>query len=69
MGRVVRVCSLHTVSVLVVRRTRHPRYLKLVTKSKKYLAHDPRAVSCVGESVRIQACAPVSKRKRWCVLF
>ncbi|MFP3038274.1 MAG: 30S ribosomal protein S17 [Candidatus Hodgkinia cicadicola] len=45
IGKVVKICSLNTVSVLVIKRVRHPKYIKLVTKSKKYLVHDLRSAS------------------------
>ncbi len=69
IGKVVKVCSLYTVSVLVTRRVRHLRYGKLITRTKKYLVHDSMCAKAVGELVRIEDCAPVSKRKRWCVLY
>ncbi|MEM6324131.1 MAG: 30S ribosomal protein S17 [Pseudomonadota bacterium] len=54
-----------TVTVLVERRFKHPLLQKTVRKSKKYRAHDPENTFKVGDSVRIQECAPVSKSKRW----
>ncbi len=69
IGKVVKVCSLYTVSVLVTRRVRHLRYGKLITRTKKYLVHDSMCAKTIGELVRIEDCAPVSKRKRWRVLY
>jgi small subunit ribosomal protein S17 len=37
-------------------------------KSKKYRAHDANEQFKVGDKVRIQECAPMSKTKRWEVL-
>ena len=54
-----------TVTVLVERRYTHPMMKKTVRASKKYRAHDPKNEFKVGDSVRIQECAPVSKTKRW----
>ena len=54
-----------TVTVLVERRYTHPMMKKTVRASKKYRAHDPKNEFKVGDSVRIQECAPVSKSKRW----
>ncbi|MEO0990773.1 MAG: 30S ribosomal protein S17 [Pseudomonadota bacterium] len=57
-----------TVTVLVERRFKHPLLQKTVRKSKKYRAHDPENTFKVGDSVRIQECAPISKSKRWEVI-
>jgi len=54
-----------TVTVSVERRFTHPVLKKTIRKSKKYRAHDPKNEFKVGDSVRIQECAPVSKNKRW----
>jgi small subunit ribosomal protein S17 len=57
-----------TVTVLVERRFTHPVLKKTVRQSKKYRAHDPKNQFKVGDTVRIQECAPISKTKRWEVL-
>ena len=57
-----------TVTVLVERRFKHPLLHKTVRKSKKYRAHDENNQFKVGDSVRIQECAPKSKTKRWEVI-
>ncbi len=57
-----------TVTVLVERRFKHPLLQKTVRKSKKYRAHDEHNKFNVGDSVRIQECAPKSKTKRWEVI-
>ena len=54
-----------TVTVLVERRYTHPMMKKTVRASKKYRAHDPKNEFKIGDSVRIQECAPISKTKRW----
>ncbi|SFD11159.1 30S ribosomal protein S17 [Tropicimonas isoalkanivorans] len=54
-----------TVTVLVERRFKHPLLHKTVRQSKKYRAHDPKNEFKIGDQVRIQECAPVSKSKRW----
>ena len=47
----------------------HPLYGKIITKSKKYYAHDEDAKSLKeGEKVTIVECRPISKLKRWRVL-
>ena len=57
-----------TVTVSVERRFTHPVLKKTIRKSKKYRAHDANNTFKVGDSVRIQECAPVSKSKRWEVI-
>jgi len=57
-----------TVTVQVVRRYKHPLLQKTVKKSKKYRAHDAANQFKIGDTVRIQECAPISKTKRWEVL-
>jgi small subunit ribosomal protein S17 len=57
-----------TVTVSVERRFTHPMMKKTVRKSKKYRAHDPQNQFKVGDIVRIQECAPISKSKRWEVI-
>ncbi len=54
-----------TVTVLVERRFTHPLLRKTVRSTKKYRAHDPGDEFKVGDVVRIQECAPISKSKRW----
>jgi len=57
-----------TVVVRVERRVKHPLYGKIIKLSKKYHAHDEANAYSVGEQVRIQECAPVSKLKTWAVI-
>jgi small subunit ribosomal protein S17 len=57
-----------TIVVQVERRVMHPIYKKFVRRTKKYAAHDEANLHKVGETVRIQECRPISKRKRWAVL-
>jgi len=57
-----------TITVSVERRFKHPLLQKTIRKSKKYRAHDEHNAFNVGDTVRIQECAPKSKTKRWEVL-
>ncbi len=57
-----------TVVVRVERRVMHPVYKKFIRRSKKYSAHDETNSCKVGDSVRIQECAPISKTKSWTVI-
>jgi small subunit ribosomal protein S17 len=57
-----------TVTVLIERRFTHPVMKKTVRMTKKYRAHDPQNNFKVGDQVRIEECAPISKTKRWRVV-
>ena len=57
-----------TVVVRVERRVKHPLYGKIIKLSKKYHAHDAANEFRVGEIVRIEECAPISKLKTWTVV-
>ena len=57
-----------TVVVRVERRVKHPLYGKIIRLSKKYHAHDEGNAFKLGEQIRIEECAPVSKLKSWKVL-
>ena len=67
-GVVTSDANAQTVTVSVERRFKHPLLQKTVRKSKKYRAHDANEKFKVGDVVRIQECAPVSKTKRWEVI-
>jgi small subunit ribosomal protein S17 len=54
-----------TVVVKVERRFTHPLLKKTVRRSKNYHAHDEANAAKIGEIVRIEETAPVSKLKRW----
>ena len=54
-----------TVVVQVDRRIQHPLYKKFIRRSKKYMAHDGKNSSKVGDRVQIRECRPLSKSKHW----
>ena len=54
-----------TIVVKVERSVSHPVFKKTIRRSKKYHAHDENNDAKVGEIVRIEECAPISKQKRW----
>jgi small subunit ribosomal protein S17 len=57
-----------TVTVLVERRVMHPLYKKFIRRSKKYAAHDEANLCKQGDTVSIEECRPISKRKSWLVV-
>jgi small subunit ribosomal protein S17 len=67
-GRVTSDKMDKTVTVLVSRRVMHPLYKKFIRRSKNYAAHDEANLCKQGDTVRIEECAPISKRKAWMVI-
>lgn len=57
-----------TVTVKVSRKMRHPKYGKVIERSKKYYAHDESDALEIGQTVRIMETRPLSKLKRWRVV-
>jgi small subunit ribosomal protein S17 len=57
-----------TVVVNVERKVKHPLYAKIIRRSKKYHAHDESNQFKLGQIVRIEECAPISKLKTWKVI-
>ena len=58
-----------TITVIVERKIMHPMYKKFVTKSKKFSAHDSENKFKVGDVVNIKECVPISKNKRFEVIY
>jgi small subunit ribosomal protein S17 len=54
-----------TIVVRVERTVRHPRYGKVLRRSKKYKVHDAENTCRVGDMVRIVESRPLSREKRW----
>jgi len=54
-----------TIVVEVTRRVPHPVYKRIITKRKKFYAHDEQDSAKVGDTVRIVESRPVSRLKRW----
>ncbi|MBF0184580.1 MAG: 30S ribosomal protein S17 [Magnetococcales bacterium] len=57
-----------TIVVKVERKVQHPLYGKILTRSKKYKAHDEENRHRIGDEVRIRECPPISKDKHWMVV-
>ncbi|HTP96345.1 MAG TPA: 30S ribosomal protein S17 [Burkholderiales bacterium] len=64
-GRVVSDKMDKTVTVLVERRVKHPLYGKIITRSRKYHAHDEKNEFKPGDTVVIEECRPMAKTKSW----
>jgi small subunit ribosomal protein S17 len=57
-----------TIVVQVVRKFQHPFYGKVISRTKKYHAHDEKNKFKEGDKVQIVECAPISKKKAWEVI-
>lgn len=51
--------------VLVTRYEEHPKYKKYIKHHKRYKVHDAKNEFKVGDRVRIEGCAPISRHKQW----
>ncbi len=58
-----------TVVVAVNRMKTHPKYLKKYLVTKKFKAHDPENKFKVGDKVRIVETRPMSRGKKWEVVY
>jgi small subunit ribosomal protein S17 len=54
--------------VVIERVFRHPRYQRVITRSKRLKAHDEQNASQMGDRVLIEETRPLSKEKRWRIL-
>lgn len=68
MGTVVSDKMDKTIVVKVETRMPHPLYGKIVSRSKKYKAHDEENQCRVGDVVKIMETRPLSRTKRWRLL-
>jgi small subunit ribosomal protein S17 len=65
VGEVVSTKMTKTIVVSVSRRVQHPLYKRIITKRKRFYAHDEKSDAHLGDVVRIIECRPLSKLKRW----
>ncbi|NIP92862.1 MAG: 30S ribosomal protein S17 [Akkermansiaceae bacterium] len=54
-----------TIVVEFIARVPHPRFKKIIKRSKKFYAHDENGEAAIGDKVRIEETRPLSKIKRW----
>ena len=64
-GEVISSKMAKTIVVMVERRFQHPKFKKVVTRYRKFYAHDEKAEAKVGDRVRIEETRPLSKLKCW----
>ena len=64
-GRVVSDKMDKTVTVVVERQVKHPVIGKVISRTKKYHAHNDGNDAKLGDKVVIEECRPLSKTKAW----
>lgn len=64
-GRVVKAVNDKTRVIAVDHHTSHRLYGRGGKRTAKYVAHDERNESALGDLVRIRECRPLSRTKRW----
>lgn len=65
VGEVVSTRMQKTIVVEVTRKRAHPLYRRVVSRSRRFHAHDENNTARVGDVVRIVETRPLSRLKRW----
>ena len=64
-GQVISDKGDKTISVLIYRLMKHPKYKKYVRRKSVFKAHDEQNKAKTGDVVKISETRPLSKTKRW----
>lgn len=64
-GRILKANNVQTRVIAIEKRVPHPLYGRVIRRTAKFVAHDEKEESQVGDLVRIEECRPMSKTKRW----
>ena len=65
VGIVISTSMDKTIVVEYTNRVPHPRFKKIIKRSKKFYAHDEEGKASVGDKVSIIETKPISKKKCW----
>ncbi|MGJ8677657.1 MAG: 30S ribosomal protein S17 [Akkermansiaceae bacterium] len=65
VGIVISTSMDKTIVVEYTNRVPHPRFKKIIKRSKKFYAHDEKGEAAVGDKVSIVETKPISKNKCW----
>ena len=65
VGLVISTSMDKTIVVEYTNRVPHPRFKKIIKRSKKFYAHDENGDAAVGDKVSIIETKPISKKKCW----
>ena len=68
VGKVISNKMQKTVVVAVESHVQHAKYNKPIVQTAKFKAHDAESKCQVGDRVRIQECAPISRHKSFTVI-
>ena len=67
VGEVISTRSKKSISVLIYRLMKHPKYKKYIRRTSVFKAHDKKEEAKEGDRVKIFETRPLSKTKRWCL--
>ena len=65
VGEVISDRMNKTIVVQTTNRVPHPKFGKIVKRTKKLYAHDEQKQCAIGDLVRIEETRPLSRLKRW----
>jgi small subunit ribosomal protein S17 len=65
VGKVVSNKMTKSITIAIDRKVKHPIYGKFMNKTTKFMAHDEKNETGIGDTVRIMETRPLSKSKRW----
>ena len=65
VGQVVSDKMDKTIVVAIETNVQHKLYHKIIKRTYKLKAHDENNDCCVGDTVKVMECRPLSKDKRW----
>ena len=65
IGVVVSNKAFKTIIVAIQIRYQHPKYMKTLVQTKRYMAHDEENSCKPGDLVLIEESRPLSKQKKW----
>lgn len=54
-----------TIVVAIQTRYQHPKYGKILVRTKRYMAHDETNKSTAGDLVLLEESPPLSRHKKW----
>ena len=57
-----------SITVVIERKVKHPKYGKFVKKTSKLVAHDEKNECGLGDVVRVSESKPFSKTKNWALV-
>ena len=65
VGEVTSVAGAKTITVTIHERIPHPKYKKMMNRTKRLHCHDEKGEASLGDTVRVMETRPLSKTKRW----